>query len=130
MLFPLLIYRSFGANTDAAGCNHQLSMLVSVLDNAFSEDEFPGSLTFFLPGLAGLVGSREYIAWADMAVILKVLLGVQTASAATTTAGFELDTGRLLAGPEPIFADLGTQEVVRVKLGAGLGKGWWRDNFA
>src|SRR4051794_14676645 len=53
-----------------------------------------------------------------------------TATAAAPAAGLSFDASRFLARPEPGLADLRTQEVVGIELGARLHEGRRRDDSA
>src|SRR5439155_11573329 len=130
-LLLLGLRRSFRADADPAGGDHQLAVLVAVLGDRLGEHELPGPTAFLLPRLARLGCGRQNLARLQRPVVLVVLLGVQAAPAATSTTAtaaggrLPLDPGRLLARAEPRLADLGPEEVVGVELGAGLHKGRW-----
>src|SRR5205085_4924213 len=103
---------------------------VSVLGDRLGEDQLPGPPAFLLPRLARLDRAGEHVARLHVAVVLEVLLGVESCAAASATTPFTLYPGGLATRTEPWFADLGPQEVVRVELGAGLSERRWGDDVA
>src|SRR5439155_17751455 len=120
-----------GAHADAARRHHQFPVLVAVLGDGFGEVELPAAATLALPRLARLGRGDEDVAGADLAVVLVVLLGVETGAAAAPTAPASTTAGgaaRLLARPEPRLARLGPEAVVGVELRAGLHEGGRRDH--
>src|SRR4051794_11062166 len=123
---------ALGADTDAPCRDDQLTVLVAVLRDGLAEDELAGALALLLPRLARLHRPGEDVARLHVAVIREVLLGVQPATATTSASSsascagaalLGLHAGRLLARPEPRLADLRTQEVLGIELGARLGEG-------
>src|SRR5436190_553830 len=122
----ILIHGAFSPDTNAAGRNHQLPVLIPILSHGLREDQFARSAPFFFPGLARLHRGRQDITGPEMAVILEVLFGMETTTATTTATAATaaaLHACGFLARAKPGLPDSGPQGIVGIKLGTGYRKG-------
>src|SRR5438093_9077591 len=121
----ILIDGAFGPETNTAGRNHQLPVLIPILSHSLREDQLARPAPFFFPGLARLHRGRQDITGPEMAVILEVLFGMETTTATTTTAATAaaVHACGFLARAKPGLPDSGPQGIVGIKLGTGYRKG-------